>query len=93
MLHEADTVRLLVKACVLLHNLMRTRYPVMQNRLVDWERPDGALEETRPDRVPGPNRDARLAKAQRNLTCSGATPPLEVCRGRMTCSSTISYVY
>jgi hypothetical protein len=43
MMHEADTVRLLVKACVLLHNLMRTRYPVMQNRLVDFERPNGAL--------------------------------------------------
>jgi hypothetical protein len=43
MMHEANTVRLLVKARVLLHNLMRTRYPVMQNRLVDWERQDGAL--------------------------------------------------
>ncbi|KAG0710409.1 putative nuclease HARBI1 [Chionoecetes opilio] len=41
MLHEADTVRLLVKTCVILHNLMRSRYPVMQNRLVDVERPNG----------------------------------------------------
>jgi hypothetical protein len=24
--------------------LMRTRYPVMKTRLLDWERPDGALE-------------------------------------------------
>lgn len=86
MMHKADTVRLLVKACVLLHNLMRTRYPVMQNRLVDWERPDGALvlgawregrnlEDTRPDRVPGPNRDIRLAKAQRNLIMQWCNSP------------------
>lgn len=43
MMHEADTVRLIVKTFVLLHNLMRTSFPVMQNRLVDFERPDGAL--------------------------------------------------
>ena len=35
MMHEADTSRLLVKTCVLLHNLMKTRHPVMQNRPVD----------------------------------------------------------
>jgi hypothetical protein len=86
MMHEADTVRLLVKVCVLLHNMMRTRYPVMQNRLVDWERPDGALvpgawragrnlEPTRPDRVPGPNRDLRTAKAQRNLIMDWCNSP------------------
>ncbi|KAG0724484.1 putative nuclease HARBI1 [Chionoecetes opilio] len=78
MLHEADTVRLLVKTCVILHNLMRSRYPVMQNRLVDVERPNGVvvpgawragmnLEDTKPDRLPGNNRDFKIAKAQRNL--------------------------
>ena len=86
MMHEADTVRLLVKACVLLHNLMRTRYPVMQNRLVDFERPNGALvpgawragrnlDDTRPDQVPGNNRDFRKAKAQRNLIMEWCNSP------------------
>ncbi|XP_050697643.1 putative nuclease HARBI1 [Eriocheir sinensis] len=78
MLHEPDTVRLLVKTCIILHNLMRIRYPVMQNRLVDVEQQDGQLvpgawrlgknlADTRPDRLPGNNRDFRQAKAQRNL--------------------------
>lgn len=78
MMHEADTVRLLVKACILLHNLMRSRYPVMQNRLVDVERPNGDvvpgawreginLDDTVPHQLPGNNRDVRIAKAQRNL--------------------------
>ena len=35
MCHHADTVRLIVKDCILLHNVMRSRYPVLQNRLVD----------------------------------------------------------
>lgn len=86
MLHEPDTVRLLVKTCVILHNLMRTRYPVMQNRLMDVEQPDGQvvpgawrldknLADTRPDRLPGNNRDVKQAKAQRNLImewCNGS---------------------
>ncbi|KAH3828913.1 hypothetical protein DPMN_130898 [Dreissena polymorpha] len=49
----------------------------MQNKLLDWERPDGVLvlgpcregrniEDTMPNRVLRPNRDVRLAKAQRN---------------------------
>ena len=37
MKHEPETVALIVKTCVLLHNLMRTRYPVLQNALVDRE--------------------------------------------------------
>ena len=98
MMHEADTVRLLVKACVLLHNLMRTRYPVMQNRLVDFERPNGALvpgawragrnlDDTRPDRVPGNNRDFRIAKAQRNLIMEWCNSPA----GRVPWQDDISY--
>lgn len=85
MMHEADTVRLLVKACVLLHNLMRSRYPAMQNRLVDKDGPNGDvapgawreglnLEEANPVQV-GHNRDMKMAKAQRNLImewCSGS---------------------
>ena len=87
MMHEADTVRLVVKACVLLHNLMRTRYPVMQNRLLDNEKPTGNvepgawreginLEDANPEpHQPGHNRDMKIAKAQRNLImewCSGS---------------------
>lgn len=77
MMHHQDTVRLVVKACVLLHNLMRTRYPVMQNRLVDVERRNGTvipgawregvnLDDTDPDSQQG-TRDHKVAKAQRNL--------------------------
>ena len=87
MMHEADTVRLIVKACVLLHNLMRTRYPVMQNRLLDNEQHTGNvvpgawreginLEDANPEpHQSGHNRDMKIAKAQRNLImewCSGS---------------------
>jgi DDE superfamily endonuclease len=86
MMHKPDTVRLIVKACVVLHNLMRTRYPVMQNGLVDIERPDGALvpgawrrgknlDDTRPENLPGTNRDYKLAKAQRNLIMEWCSSP------------------
>ena len=78
MSHHADTVRLIVKACVLLHNLMRTRYPVLQNRLIDRPGADGNmvpgewrqgrdLIDTHDSQVQAPNRDAKMAKAQRNL--------------------------
>ncbi|KAH3697785.1 hypothetical protein DPMN_085295 [Dreissena polymorpha] len=36
MMHTSDIIKVLVKACVLLHNLLRTRYPKMQTRLFDW---------------------------------------------------------
>ena len=86
MLHKPQTVRLLVKACVLLHNLMRTRYPVMQNRLVDRERRDGEvlpgtwreglnLDDTDPDNIQGHNRDQKIAKAQRNLIMEWCSSP------------------
>uniref|UniRef100_A0A8B9HI78 DDE Tnp4 domain-containing protein n=1 Tax=Astyanax mexicanus TaxID=7994 RepID=A0A8B9HI78_ASTMX len=53
MSHHPENVRLIVKACILLHNVMRTRYPVTQNRLVDNQ---GA-----------PNRASKDGKKQRNL--------------------------
>ena len=76
MQHGADTVRLMVKACVLLHNLMRTRYPVLQNRLLDREQANGDIEpgEWRMNRnlddtqhVHAPNRASKEGKMQRNL--------------------------
>jgi hypothetical protein len=74
--HHPDNVRLIVKACVLIHNLMRTRYPVLQNRLVDVQGPNGNmqpgawreginLEDTRV--VQAPNRASKEGKRQRNL--------------------------
>ena len=76
--HEVDTVRLLVKACVILHNLMRARYPVMQNKLVDRERANGDvvpgawradrnLVDCEPQQLPGNNNALKKVKAQRNL--------------------------
>lgn len=38
-----DTVELIAKACILLHNLMRTRYPRMQNDLMDRVLPNGVI--------------------------------------------------
>lgn len=76
MQHHPDTVRLIVKACLLLHNLMRTRFPVLQNRLVDREQPNGALEpgawrqgQNLMDtiNVQAPNRASKEGKLQRNL--------------------------
>lgn len=76
MCHLPEKVRSIVGACVLLHNIMRTRYPTLQNRLIDREDPDHNL-------VPGewrhglnledtvhaqaPNRASLQGKLQRNL--------------------------
>ena len=43
--HSPSTVRLIVKTCCVLHNLMRIRYPTMQNALVDNEDDRGNLVE------------------------------------------------
>ena len=76
MAQRPGTIRLIVSACVMLHNLMRTRYPAGQNALLDIELDDG-------DFIPGEwrrgrqmrdcefefghNRDHREGKMQRNL--------------------------
>jgi hypothetical protein len=78
MCHEPDTVRLIVSTCCVLHNLMRTRYPTLQNRLLDRDGPNQEvipgewregrnLEDTQYRNVQGPNRASREGKAQRNL--------------------------
>ena len=41
--HHPATIRLITKACLLLHNMMRTRYPTMQNRLVDVQKGEGVV--------------------------------------------------
>ena len=76
MQHHPSTIRLIVTACLVLHNLMRTRYPRMQNRLVDHEDRNQILipGEWRRGRymddcnvVQGPNRNNREGKKLRNL--------------------------
>ena len=37
MQHSPETIQLIAKACMLLHNLMRTRYPGLQNQDLDRE--------------------------------------------------------
>ena len=56
-----ETVKSIIKACVLLHNVMRDRYPVLQNNLVDRQDRDGLLA------VQGPNRASKEGKELRNL--------------------------
>ena len=77
MQHEPQTVKLIVKTCLVLHNLMRTRYPGLQNQQLDipenakrnfvpgaW-REGRYLEDT--EIVPGANRASKEGKKQRNL--------------------------
>ncbi|KAI8509463.1 hypothetical protein Bbelb_133110 [Branchiostoma belcheri] len=77
MQHHPSTVKLIITTCVLLHNLMRTRYPALQDRQLDEaENADrafvpGAWREGRnlqdTTQVTGPNRASREGKMQRNL--------------------------
>ncbi|KAJ8021186.1 hypothetical protein HOLleu_40981 [Holothuria leucospilota] len=76
MQHKPGTVRLIVTACIILHNLMRIRYPRLQNNMIDGEDENhdlvpGAWRQGRNMRdvqvVKGPNRDTREGKRLRNL--------------------------
>jgi hypothetical protein len=77
MQHGPSTVKVIVKACMILHNLMRTRYPGLQNQQLDraeningdfvpgaW-RQGCNLEDTQ--RVTGHNTASKEGKKQRNL--------------------------
>ncbi|XP_014671660.1 PREDICTED: putative nuclease HARBI1 [Priapulus caudatus] len=74
MQQEPDTARLIVEACVCLHNLMRMRYPTLQNAALDYEdgyhdmvpgawRQHANMHDV--DQAKGPNRDSTAAKKQR----------------------------
>ena len=47
MRHNPSTVKIIVKACIILHNLMKIRYPALQNQLLDYSESDNT------DFVPG----------------------------------------
>ena len=87
MFHSVKTVRLIVKTCCLLHNLMRMRYPAMQNALVDKYTKQGNviagawregrnLVHTEPYVGRARNRDYRNAKAQRNVLKEWCNSPV-----------------
>lgn len=77
MQHKPETVKLIVKTCLILHNLMRKRYPGLQNQQLDIPEDDieefvpGAwrsscnLEDTKV--VSAPNTASKEGKKQRNL--------------------------
>lgn len=77
MQHHPSTVKLIVVACMVLHNMMRIRYPGLQNKQLDraenqnrqlvlgaWRQ---GLNLTDIQRVTGPNTASKDGKKQRNL--------------------------
>lgn len=76
MRHLPSTIRLIVTSAMVLHNLMRIRYPTMQNNLVDREDPNhniipGAWRQhhnlVHTEKTIVPNADNREGKKLRNL--------------------------
>ena len=74
MQHDPETIAIIVEACVILHNLMRMRYPTLQNAAMDAENTNnqiipGSWRATTSmhdvDNMRGPNRDSTAAKKQR----------------------------
>lgn len=74
MQHDPETIAIIVQACVILHNLMRMRYPALQNTVIDAENANhqiipGSWRATANmhdvDNMRGPNRDSTAAKKQR----------------------------
>lgn len=74
MMHDPETVRLIVETCVVLHNLLRIRRPAEQNHLVDQEDQEGNIipgqwrqfvDMTSVERAWGPNAATKEAKKYR----------------------------
>ncbi|XP_052215138.1 uncharacterized protein LOC127833748 [Dreissena polymorpha] len=71
--HNPSTVMLIVKTCCILHNLMRIRYPTMQNSLVDHD-------DRRGDLVPGEWRRGRNLEDTRNVNIRGHNTEIKKAR-------------
>lgn len=94
MQHAPGTVRLIITACIWLHNLMRMRYPRLQNNLVDREDDDHNVipGEWRRGRnmqdcvvVQGPNRDNREGgKKSETYSNTGSFHQQDQYRGKIT---------
>ncbi|MCP3679004.1 MAG: transposase family protein, partial [Gammaproteobacteria bacterium] len=78
MQHNAETVELIVRTCLVLHNFMRTQFPVLQNCYLDHPGPDGTtrpgqwrqdkdLTDTEYQNVVAGSRASKKGKIQRNL--------------------------
>eukprot|EP00105_Crassostrea_gigas_P007335 XP_011421541.1 PREDICTED: protein ALP1-like [Crassostrea gigas] len=74
MQHDPTTIAIIIETCVILYNLMRLRYPAIQNADMDEEnanyqiipgswRANAAMHDV--DNIMGPNRDSTAAKKQR----------------------------
>ncbi len=89
MQHDPETIAIILETCVILHNLMRIRFPVLQNAAVDEENDDrqvipGSWRATTNmhdvDNARGHNRDTKAAKKQREYlklyfnSASGSVP-------------------
>ncbi|KAK6167936.1 hypothetical protein SNE40_021859 [Patella caerulea] len=61
MQHEPATVKLIVKTCLILHNLMRIRYPGLQNQLLD------NAENANHEFIPGAWREGRNMEDTQNV--------------------------
>ena len=59
-LKELDTVKITMMACLCLHNIMRIRYPTLQNLDLDRERNDHQV-------IPGAWRNEALLQEMQNM--------------------------
>jgi hypothetical protein len=64
-MHDPDTVAVIVEACVVLHNLLRMRYPGLQNNVLDNENEDHQI-------VPGAWREnANMMEVENRFSTTG----------------------